>query len=462
MQRFLNFYYSRVSLSCALLLLLASYAAAQEPPQYSTEFDIPEVEESPFEFWGQAEFRMIGRLLNKESAAYKQRFFADPQDAVQAETLLRLKPEFSLQLGELGVYARPRIDVAWSQMPLGEYAPDEPSEVFFKDNEHWEGVVLLEEGFASWRPSPSFTLEAGKKVLKWGKGYAWNPVSFASRPKDVDDPDQSREGYLMAYTDAIYSTVQGPLSTIAFTPVALPVWERVNSGLAKEDTLLYGGKLYLLLYDIDIDFLAMAGRGYDTRLGFDFAANITENFAIHGEAALRLGYDKQSLDDKGMVSSSHYDAWSFLVGLRYLTPSDTTFILEYYRNGEGFTPDEMRNYYKFVDRAYDLYENAGQTSLLQQGSRFSNLYNRSSVGRDYLYFRLSQKEPFDILYLTPTVTVIANLGDPSFSLNPELSYMVTPHLELRPRFIIPFGPDNSEFGEKMNALRSELRVVLYF
>lgn len=436
-------------------------AQATESPAYSTDFEIPEVEESPFEFWGQVELRLAGRLLDRDAAAYRQRFFKDPQDPLQADVLLRIKPEMSLHLGELGLYARPRLDLDGSSMTLGKVTLDEPSNLFFEKNKHWEGALLLEEGFATWRPAPSFTLEAGKKVLKWGKGYAWSPVSFASRPKDVDDPDQSREGYVLASADAIWS-LQGPLSTVALTPLALPAWEEVNAGLARKDSLLFGGKLYLLLCDVDIDLLAMAGDGYDTRLGLDFAANLAENLAIHGEAALRLGYEKTLLDSSGRMRTSRYDAWSFLLGLRYLTPTDTTFILEYYHNGEGYAPGEMADYYRAVHRGYARYETAGEARLLQQAAKVAGSYNRGAAGQDYLYFRVSQKEPLDILHLTPTLTVIANLADASFSLNPELSYMLTPELEIRPRLIIPIGGARGEFGEKLNSLRGELRLTYYF
>jgi hypothetical protein len=46
----------------------------------------------------------------------------------------------------------------------------------------------FDELLVSWKPSPSFTLDAGKTVVKWGKGYAWNPVGFIERPKDPNDP----------------------------------------------------------------------------------------------------------------------------------------------------------------------------------------------------------------------------------------------------------------------------------
>ena len=42
--------------------------------------------------------------------------------------------------------------------------------------------------------------------------------------------------------------------------------------------------------------------------------------------------------------------------------------------------------------------------------------------QDYLYLRLSQKEPWDLLYFTPALTGIHNLDDQSFSISPELVY----------------------------------------
>jgi hypothetical protein len=446
----------------ALALAAAASASAQDQPLYAADFAIPVAEEKTVEFWGQAEFRVYERILNRDSAVYEQRFFDSPQDELQADLMLQLKPELSVKYETLGLYARPRVDVAWSQLPLSAATePDEPSERFLKEDEHWAGDVMLEEGVASWRPDPRFTLEAGKKVLKWGKGYAWNPVSFASRPKNVDDPDQSREGYVLGVADAIFS-FGGPLQTLALTPVVVPVWERVNTGLATGESVLYGGKLYFLLADVDIDVMAMAGEHYDTSLGFDFAANLTDNFAVHGETAVRLDHEKTVFNSDGTSSVRTSDAWSLLLGARYLTESETTYLLEYYHNGEGYTASQLKSYYDYVHTAYDTYEATGNAADLNKSKKVSSDYNQSSVGQDYLYFRVSQKEPLDILYLTATATVIMNLGDRSLSLNPEASYMLTSNFELRPRLILPVGASDTEFGNKINAARGELRCVYYF
>lgn len=82
--------------------------------------------------------------------------------------------------------------------------------------------------------------------------------------------------------------------------------------------------------------------------------------------------------------------------------------------------------------------------------------------RDYLYLRVSQKEPFDILYVTPAITTIANLQDSSFTITPELLYTGITNLELRLKGTAVIGSPMSEYGEKQNDARIELRVRYYF
>ncbi|MBG0790195.1 MAG: hypothetical protein H0S80_06815 [Desulfovibrionaceae bacterium] len=445
------------------LLLAFPVAAPARDEEYDLDFAIPEVEEEKsLEIWGQMEFRAVSRFLDEDATLYKQRFHSRDQKNPANELRLQLKPEIAWNKGELGAYLRPRLGVSWNQLFSGaKTVMDEPSEELFIGDEEWSGEILAEEAFLKWTPSPKATLEVGKKVLKWGKGYAWNPVSFISRPKDVNDPDSSREGYVMAYGDFITS-LEGPVTTVAFTPVAATVGDTVNQGLADDDTALFGGKLYVLAYDTDFDLMFMAGGEYDTRVGADFATNLAENFAIHGEAGVRLGYSKTTVDASGNIATEQMNAVSFLLGARYLTETDTTFLLEYYHNGEGYSPLEMRRYHTLIEKGWDAFRATGGKALLRRSSMVGADYNGSGVGRDYLYFRVTQKEPFDILYLTPTLTTIVNLGDGSLTVNPEVAYMATPSLELRPRMIIPLGGSKTEFGEKVNAFTGEMRVTYFF
>jgi hypothetical protein len=72
------------------------------------------------------------------------------------------------------------------------------------------------------------------------------------------------------------------------------------------------------------------------------------------------------------------------------------------------------------------------------------------------------KEPFDILYFTPSVFSIVNLNDGSFSITPELLYQGINNLELRFRVPILVGGELTEYGERQNEFRVELRVRYFF
>jgi len=125
---------------------------------------------------------------------------------------------------------------------------------------------------------------------------------------------------------------------------------------------------------------------------------------------------------------------SALVGLRYLTPQDTTFILEYYYNGPGFTRQEFSDFFTFVDASYSTFVRTGNASGLQRAALLAaGAYGRPNPMRHYVYGRASHKEPWHILYFTPALTTIVNVVDRSFGLIPELLYSPRTNLELRLR-----------------------------
>lgn len=145
---------------------------------------------------------------------------------------------------------------------------------------------------------------------------------------------------------------------------------------------------------------------------------------------------------------------SVLLGLRYLTENDTTWIAELYRNGTGYTEGQLADFLSLADSANPV--------LFNKAVQISPAYARANAGRDYLYLRASQKEPFDIVYFTPALTLIANLADRSWSLTPELLYTGITNLDLRLRASWLHGDAYSEFGEKQNARRLELLARFYF
>jgi len=299
-------------------------------------------------------------------------------------------------------------------------------------------------------------------VLKWGKGYAWNPVAFFSRLKNLEDPDATLEGYYVATGDFIKS-MDGVLKTIALTPVILPVSRDINDDWGTERETVWGGKIYFFAFDTDLDIMFLSGEEDEDKFGIDFSKNITVNFEIHGEAAIVPDYVKDKTDQQGNLTEKKYDAKNYLLGIRYLTSYDTTYIFEYFRNGQGYTSDEMEDYFTLIEDGYQEYRNSQSMAKIsksrQYGSRF---YNRQTVMKDYLYLKVSQKEPFDILYFTPSVTCLYNMNDKSSSIMPQITYTPITNLEFELRTTFFFGKDHTEFGEKINDCKIYTSVKYYF
>jgi hypothetical protein len=184
---------------------------------------------------------------------------------------------------------------------------------------------------------------------------------------------------------------------------------------------------------------------------------------IHGELAYIEDFQKKYTDGQGNIFSSTYDTMSYLFGVRYLSQRETTYIFEYYRNGTGFTKEEFSDFYRLINRAYQSYLTNGSEVLLGKAMNLSKgNYGRPNPMKDYLYLRISQKEPFDILYFTPALTTILNLRDFSFSISPEVSYTAITNLELRLKANFLVGARDTEFGEKPNDFRLEFRARYYF
>jgi len=421
-----------------VLLLPFQVLAADE---YS--FDLKEFEDHNLKWGGYLEGKWEHSALNRDGALTVLNDFRDlrsTRDIVGA----------TVQLD--GSYKWGKTSLNWVAQVTGS-----------QDEDTWQDQVDIFEAYASIKINPGLSLDAGKKTFKWGKGYAWNPVGFIDRPKDPNNPEDAMEGYIGTGLDLVKS-YDGPLQTVALTTVVLPVWQEVNEDFGVRDNLNLAAKLYLLYLDTDIDLVGFTGNSRSTRYGIDFSRNLATNFEIHGELA-HIPKQRQMVLDTltGIPLPRERSDTSYLFGLRYLTENDMTTIVEFYHNDDGYTDAEQEDFFRLIDRGYAAYLSNGDSNLLRQASRIGQSgYLAPQSGRDYLYTRITWKEPYDILYFTPGVTAIVNTDDQSFSVSPETVYTGFTNWELRLRFSWLQGLIYTEYGEKQNSNKVELRVRYFW
>lgn len=405
-------------------------------------FELDEIEKKPLQWGGYAELKFDHQDIDGGAALTALNNNGEP-----STTISRFNP--SLQID--GSYLSGISSFNWLLKAAGQ-----------KDNFGWTGFTDIYEAYGRIKPNQNSTIDIGKQAYKWGKGYAWNPVGFINRPKDPNDPQESLEGYVTGEVDLVKS-FEGALRNIALTTVLLPVYGDVNSDFGVEDNLNLAANLYLLFMDTDIDFIFYTGNSRSTRIGADFSRNITSNFEIHGEAAYLSSEKKLLLLEDETTRLEDNAAFKSLLGIRYLTENDLTAIIEYYFNGNGYTEDERILFYELVaDETAQVH--ASDTDALFERIRELSLrgYGKPYMGRNYLYARFTQKEPFDILYLTPGLTTIVNLDDGSTTITPELAYTGFTNWEMRLRFSMIVGGSETEYGEKQTNNKIEFRLRWFF
>lgn len=424
------------------LLILFFPLSPIRAEEYS--FDLAEIEKKAYQFGGYIEFRPLLYGLDKDASLYKLKLYNRNKENVHDEYNFTLQINASYEKGKAKLYTK--LNTTITNSYLG-----------------WDDDTALYEGYLSIKSSSSaLSFDIGKKTVKWGKGYAWNPVAFVDKAKNPDDPELSMEGFIIASVDYIKS-FSGPLQTFSYTPVIVPVYEHINEDFGNIDHINFAQKIYLLFYDTDIDLMALTGASKTSRFGLDFSRNVTSNFEIHGEFALINDFQKVIITSDGIDHKIKDDTKSYVMGLRYLTESDTTIIGEYYHNGTGYSQKEMHDYFSYINKAYDSYIFSGDDGQLKKALQITpGNFGKPNPMKDYLYLRLSQKEPWDILYFSAALTTIYNLGDESCSLSPEVQYQPFTNLELMSKLAILIGEGKSEFGEKRNNWKLEFRARYYF
>jgi len=310
----------------------------------------------------------------------------------------------------------------------------------------------LFEAYGNYNFSLNTTLHLGKQVFNWGKGYAFNPVGFVNPFKDPENPELAQAGMLSMSFETIKSFRNKWLQTAALTAVVIPPAEDINERYAEIENTDFALKGYALVWNTDVDVMGYFSGDGSVKYGADFSLNLKENIEIHGEFAYST--DETTLRFKsGMPTEPMENGYSWLAGLRYLNRWNTTIIAEYYRNDFGWTKNDYSKY-------YDSIETALQNDMIPDN--LGNIPSGMTQMQDYLYLKISQPEPFNLLYFSPSVYTIYNLQDRSIIIGAPITYSPVSNFSMIfwPTFIL--GENDSEFGSKPMQLKFDLWMRFYF
>lgn len=159
----------------------------------------------------------------------------------------------------------------------------------FRIREAYAGVTLGD-----------FDFTAGRRILRWGTGYAFTPTGVLDPPRNAADPTDRlglNEGREMVSTDWIHGR------------------HAVTAGLAGGERMTTAVRYNTLIAGFDSAVIYAHDRGLRDFWGANFTRVFGEALEIHGEIA-------------------HRDNTAVLIGGKYMLPGSIGTIAEFYSPGD--------------------------------------------------------------------------------------------------------------------------------
>jgi hypothetical protein len=303
-----------------------------------------------------------------------------------------------------------------------------------------------------------FTIEFGKRIIGWGKGYLANPVGYFNPKKDVERPELPQEGILSMNAELTRSFNSNILKTAAFTFVAAPPESVINGNYGKLESTRLGAKLYALVFDIDVDIAAhfLDRRHYE--YGFDFSGNIGDHIEIRGECNWFHNKTVPISDFGGFPSVPKSEGFGALAGIRFVPRYNTVLIAEYIHDDAGMSKTDFDRFLLAASK----YRTLGSRAAQSPGSPFQARESMPLLMKDYLYAKATINDFLGILYLSMAPSLLLNLTDKSVSGGPGISYTPFSNFETLVRPMAFIGDNYSEFGGRQFKAMVDFEMKVYF
>lgn len=300
---------------------------------------------------------------------------------------------------------------------------------------------ILNEAVVQYTPNYNWSIAVGKIPVNWGKGYAFNAVGILNPIKDPDNPEAEGEGKKLISLDYNKSFSNFPVTN--YTGSLLVSFDKASLNQGKTTSakdIEAAFKNYVLMFDTDIEFLTGYRQERLSDIGVDFSRNILPELELHGEYNYKYG-NKITLKNNLLQSEETNSFQSvYLVGLKYVLPTNTGVTLEYYHNDFG---RDVREYEYFSEYS----KQALEKDIIKN---YSIYFNQKNNFKDYGYLKLSHSDPLGIVYLNVYAASMINLQDKSTNNSIGFTYAPVTNVIYETSLSYIAGAMGTEYGDKEN------------
>jgi hypothetical protein len=289
----------------------------------------------------------------------------------------------------------------------------------------------LREAYARVSALPWLDVEAGKRLLRWGTGYAFTPTGLLDPPRDPTDPQDRyslNEGIALVRADAFRG------ATSLSVALAFPQTFRQESATAP--ATLIATRFRTTVAGLELSGVGALDPNHRAlSVGGNFTYVPGQHVEFHGEL---LSHRDASLWKMVLSpTESHPRDVSGVVGLQYTFERGTNVVAEYFHDGNGLDPVRWNRLFDAVARA----------SIATPGPPIA-LAGATPLARpdrqDFGFVRVSRANTnADVV---PEVIVLACLDDGGFTIIPTLTVAVSTRVQVYARVLALTGPSHSADG----------------
>jgi hypothetical protein len=316
-----------LTLPALLLLALAASAAAQDsPPEPRRDFrySLAAINDATFDSSLQPPLPASASMLTEPSVTLLQN-----QLLLEPSFTLRYCSRWSLAASAVGLADTFHgLSAADFNLPPGNVAASEELNAALEPYTGTHTQLRMKETYGG-LSAGDFDFMAGRRIVRWGTGYAFTATGVLDPPRDPANPTDRlnlNQGRDMFKADFVH----GPHAlSLAWSTAAL-----APAGSNLHDTTAF--RYNVLVHGFDTSLIAGDDRGGDSFGGLTFTRVFGQAWELHGEAAWR---------EQGaiLMGAKYTTTWGVSFIGEFYTPPNTA----YYRD-MSISPSAGRQHYAFL------------------------------------------------------------------------------------------------------------------
>lgn len=290
----------------------------------------------------------------------------------------------------------------------------------------------LREVYSRVSALPWLDVEAGKRLLRWGTGYAFTPTGLLDPPRDPTDPQDRyglNEGIALVRADAFRG------ATSLSVALAFPQTYRQQS--ATTASTLLATRVRTTVAGLELSGVGSFNPdNHALSVGGNFTYVHGQQLEFHGEL---LSY-RDASPWKTMIGPSDIRSRdvSGVVGLQYTFERDTNVVAEYFHDGNGLGP-------ALWNRIFDGAAKASVPATLGTPTALARAMQLARPDRqDFAFVRVSRANAN--AEVVPEVIVLACVDDGGVTVIPTLTVAVSTRVQVYARVLALTGPSRSADG----------------